>query len=275
MPNLGVKLWKPFAAQRKLTQVSFVVKLNSPSYRSKMRRDFAPSPQKSLKSHRNPNGNHFLTNFSTGGKVSFDSRLSQVTIPTGINTGAKLELGIQYTYTHTYVKNSEHHRFELDTHTSPLSQELILYQAQVSNRSVFWRPLKFRARKTNQHETHKYFSDAPRRTIVPGTNPTCPRDKWGKMAISLWNNEWEIILRPQPAHTRQKYEEKYSRKSVEFALSWSIWGHIWSGILFIFLPCMWGAGVPRAFLNWSENGRCVPGTISVCPRRVPFVLGDY
>ena len=34
-----------------------------------------------------------------------------------------LELRIQYTY--TYVNNSEHHRFELDTHTLRFSKDII------------------------------------------------------------------------------------------------------------------------------------------------------
>ena len=29
---------------------------------------------------------------------------------------------------------------------------------------------------------------------------------------------WGNILRPQPPHTRQRYEQKYGRKTVEFAL---------------------------------------------------------
>ena len=60
---------------------------------------------------------------------------------------------------------------------------------------------------------------------------------------------WGIILNPQPPHTRQKDEQKDDRKTVEFALFWSIWGHILSRCLFIFWPCMWGAGVTRAFLT--------------------------
>ena len=50
------------------------------------------------------------------------------TIPTGRKHAHSFvsgpELRIQYTY--TCVRNSEHHRLELDIHTSPLSQEFIL-----------------------------------------------------------------------------------------------------------------------------------------------------
>ena len=54
-------------------------------------------------------------------------------------------------------------------------------------------------------------------------------------------------MQPQPPHTRQKYEQKYGPQTAEFALFYSIWGHILSRCLFIFLPCMWGVGVTSLF----------------------------
>ena len=57
-----------------------------------------------------------------------------------------------------------------------------------------------------------------------------------------------------PPHTRQNY----GRKTVEFALVLSFWGHTLSRFLCFFLPCMWGGGggrgVTRAFLTtvWAE-----------------------
>ena len=58
----------------------------------------------------------------------------------------------------------------------------------------------------------------------------------------LWGLGWEIILKPQPPHTRQKYEQKYGPETAEFALFSSILGLFLSRFLFIFLPCMWGGG---------------------------------
>ena len=43
-------------------------------------------------------------------------------------------------------------------------------------------------KKANKQKTHKHFSDGPCGTIVPGTNPTRPRDRWDKMAMLLWNS---------------------------------------------------------------------------------------
>ena len=37
--------------------------------------------------------------------------------------------------------------------------------------------------KNDKQKTHKHFSGDPCGTIVPGTNPTCPRDKREKMGI--------------------------------------------------------------------------------------------
>ena len=92
--------------------------------------------------------------------------------------------------------------------------------------------------------------------------PGCPRDirpknflfglnfrswlSWG--ALKGWRMGGPF-LPPQPPHTRQKYEQKYGPQTAEFALFWSIWGHILSRFLFIFLPCMWGAGVTGVFLR--------------------------
>ena len=58
---------------------------------------------------------------------------------------------------------------------------------------------------------------------------------------------WRFFLQPQPPHTRQKYEQA-GPQTAEFALFRSIWGHILSRFLFIFLPCMPGAGVTGVFL---------------------------
>ena len=66
----------------------------------------------------------------------------------------------------------------------------------------------------------------------------------------LYDASWGIILKPQPPHSRQEYEQTFGCKAVEFALFWSVVGHILSRFLFIFLPCMWGAGVTRAFLSY-------------------------
>ena len=53
---------------------------------------------------------------------------------------------------------------------------------------------------------------------------------------------------PTPTYQAKEYEQKYGCITVKFALFWSIWGHILSRCLLIFLPCMWGAGVTSAFL---------------------------
>ena len=50
-------------------------------------------------------------------------------------------------------------------------------------------------------------------------------------------------------HTVEKYEQKYGPQTAKFAFFKSIWGHILSRCLFIFLPCMWGVGVTSVFLN--------------------------
>ena len=60
---------------------------------------------------------------------------------------------------------------------------------------------------------------------------------------------------PTSAHKAKIWT--YGPQTVEFTLFWSTWGHILSKILFVFLPCMWGAGFHAcisAFCNpWFPN----------------------
>ena len=60
---------------------------------------------------------------------------------------------------------------------------------------------------------------------------------------------WGISLKPQPPHMykAQQHEQKCGRKTAEFALFLSIWI---IHVLSILLPCMWGAGATRAFLEY-------------------------
>ena len=51
-----------------------------------------------------------------------------------------------------------------------------------------------------------------------------------------------FFLRPQPPHTRQKYEQKYVPQTAEFALFWSILGHVLSRCFFIFCLVCGGRG---------------------------------
>ena len=61
---------------------------------------------------------------------------------------------------------------------------------------------------------------------------------------------------PNPHIKCTKYEQKYGPQTAEFALFSSIWGHILSRCLRIFLPCMRGAGVTGVCLrnNSRESG---------------------
>ena len=89
---------------------------------------------------------------------------------------------------------------------------------------------------------------------------------------------WGFFLRPQPPHTRQKYDQKYGPQTAEFALFWSIWRHILYRCLFIFLPCMWGAGVTSVFLIcnsdqakliWNEGASLLESTL------FPFIVLNW
>ena len=65
---------------------------------------------------------------------------------------------------------------------------------------------------------------------------------------------WGITLQPQPPHIRKTYEQTYGRKTVEFALFWSILGHISSGIFVHVFALYVGAGVTCAFLKFFDQG---------------------
>ena len=84
---------------------------------------------------------------------------------------------------------------------------------------------------------------------------------WKKLLVQKSETREElgtIFLKPQPPHTRQEYEQKYGPKTADFALFWSIWGHILSK----FLPCMRVEGVTGVFLRSAHNfGREILGWI--------------
>ena len=86
------------------------------------------------------------------------------------------------------------------------------------------------------------------------------------VVLILLKIDWGVFLKPQPPHTRQKYEQKYGPQTAKFALFWSIWGHVLSRCLFIFLPCMWGAGVTSAFEKLAaEYSASMPGMHKIPP----------
>ena len=72
---------------------------------------------------------------------------------------------------------------------------------------------------------------------------------------------WRFFLKPQPPHTRQKYEQKHGPQTAEFTLFWSIWSHLLSSVCSYFCLVCGGAGVTsvlllsRRFSEWaSEKG---------------------
>ena len=70
---------------------------------------------------------------------------------------------------------------------------------------------------------------------------------------------WGIILQPQPPLTRRKCEQKSGRKTVEFALFWSILDHILSGFLSIFCLVCGGRGSFARF--WVMTAKWLPPNI--------------
>ena len=97
---------------------------------------------------------------------------------------------------------------------------------------------------------------------------------WGSSRLSLWpsvlssmavltlafhqrgrttlqggqHNNGGIILKPQPSHTRQTYEQKYGPQTVEVAL-FEAFGVIFRPDFCSFFALYVGAGVTRIFLN--------------------------
>ena len=68
---------------------------------------------------------------------------------------------------------------------------------------------------------------------------------------------WGIILKPQPPHTRQNMNTNMAPKLSSLPRFEAFWAVFCpkSRCLFIFLPCMWGAGATRAFLIDSGKTR--------------------
>ena len=68
------------------------------------------------------------------------------------------------------------------------------------------------------------------------------------------NHQWGIILRPQPPHIQGKNMNKNMAAELSSLPCFEAFGvHILSRSLFIFLPCMWEAGVTSAFLNQATS----------------------
>ena len=61
---------------------------------------------------------------------------------------------------------------------------------------------------------------------------------------------WGICFASPTPHTRQNCEQNMAPKLPNLPCFEASWGHSLSRCLFIFLPCMWGAGVTSVFLSF-------------------------
>ena len=114
-------------------------------------------------------------------------------------------------------------------------------------------PLRLELRCPNRKAESQRFQ------IAAIWNRSAPAESQPKIASKSVEKGVEIVVKPQPPHTRQKYEQKNGPKTVEFALFWSIWGSCFVQI-FVHVSALYVGGGGSLAHFWERGAEIVTVT---------------